>query len=515
MELLLQILLSLVLVSFSSLIMCVAHNLWLRPKRIRETLSKQGIRGPRSPSFLHGNLKEMKQMKFVETDEEEQSPHDYVPRLFPYFHQWKKTYGSTFTYSSGTTVFLYVGDPDMIKEMSMCTSMELGKPRAWGKHRAALFGKGILMANGENWRRQRKIIAQELYMDKVKSMIGLMVECGISMLEGWERRVERAGGVGALRVDEDLRNFSADVFSKTCFGSSYEKGQEIYHRLRCIQRAMAKQGLLVGVPGMRFIPNTINREIWKLRREVRSIILKALKERMAEPKAAAEDDLLKAILENSKAVEAHATPDDINNLIVDNCKNLYFAGHETTASAASWCLLLLAMNPIWQTRVRDEVAEVCKGYLPNIEMLRQMKILTMVLHETMRLYAPAAFMIREAFVDLQFGGIRIPAGTNLWIPVSALHHDTEIWGSDAHIFNPERFANGIIGACKNPYAFHPFGFGSRTCVGQNFAMVELKIVISLIISKFKFSLSQTYCHSPTFQLVVEPANGLQLVMERV
>ncbi|XVE76813.1 hypothetical protein DITRI_Ditri13aG0010300 [Diplodiscus trichospermus] len=86
----------------------------------------------------------------------------------------------------------------------------------------------------------------------------------------------------------------------------------------------------------------------------------------------------------------------------------------------------------------------------------------------------------------------IPKGTIIQVPVATIHQILDLWGPDAHQFNPERFANGILGACKHPQAYLPFRVGARTCVGQHFAMTELKVVLSLILSKFRFPVSPSY-----------------------
>nr|POE62591.1 cytochrome p450 [Quercus suber] len=89
-------------------------------------------------------------------------------------------------------------------------------------------------------------------------------------------------------------------------------------------------------------------------------------------------------------------------------------------------------------------------------------------------------------------------------------NSTMMWGPDAHKFNPKRFAHGIVWACKTPQAYMPFGVGSRVCAGQHFAMTELKVILSLILSKFCFSLSPAYQHSPAFRLVIVPEHGVIL-----
>ncbi len=140
--------------------------------------------------------------------------------------------------------------------------------------------------------------------------------------------------------------------------------------------------------------------------------------------------------------------------------------------------------------------------------------LTIVIQETLRLYPPAAFVIREALENITFKDIMISKGINVQIPIPILQRHCDLWGSDAHKFNPERFAHGIVGACKTPRAYLPFGVGSRVCAGQHFAMTELKVILSLILSKFCFSLSPAYRHSPAFRLVIVPEHGVTLCVRK-
>jgi cytochrome P450 len=137
----------------------------------------------------------------------------------------------------------------------------------------------------------------------------------------------------------------------------------------------------------------------------------------------------------------------------------------------------------------------------------------MVIHESLRLYPPASLVSREALEDLKFGDICVPKGFNVWTLMVTLHQDPDIWGPDAMEFNPERFANGVSGACKLPHVYMPCGVRPRTCLGQNLAMVELKIILSLIVSNFSFSLSPKYRHSPKTTLLVEPEHGVNLLIK--
>lgn len=141
--------------------------------------------------------------------------------------------------------------------------------------------------------------------------------------------------------------------------------------------------------------------------------------------------------------------------------------------------------------------------------------LTMVINESLRLYPPVAVVSREALKDMKLGDIHVPKGVNVWTLVTTLHTDPENWGQDSYKFNPNRFANGVTGACELPHLYMPFGVGPRMCLGQNLALVELKILISLILSKFSLSLSPKYVHSPALNLVIEPGQGVNLLVKKL
>ncbi|THU56927.1 hypothetical protein C4D60_Mb11t22360 [Musa balbisiana] len=400
--------------------------------------------------------------------------HGFTQHVFPHFEQWRKEYGPVFTYSLGNAVVLHVSHPDWVKEISLCSSLDLGKSSYLKKSHEPLFGQGILKSSGKSWSHQRKILAPEFFSDKVKGMVELMVDSAWPLLKSWEEKVELRGGTAAINVDEDLRRYSADVISRTCFGRG--------------------------------------REVHRLNREISSLILKTVKDGNGTEQYTSQKSLLQAILRSADDdLPSPATPD---SFVVDICKNVYFAGHETTAVTTSWCLMLLALHPQWQARARAEAAAVCGHRPPNANSLQKMKTLTMVIQETLRLYPPGAYVARETMQEMEFGGVRIPKGVSIFVQSSALHHDPSIWGPDVLEFNPERFARGVLGACQLPQTYLPFGVGPRTCLGQHFAMTELKVLLSLILLRFSISLSPNYRHSPALRLIVEPEHGVELLLKK-
>ncbi|KAH6804537.1 hypothetical protein C2S51_032784 [Perilla frutescens var. frutescens] len=482
-------------------------SLVIKPQKIQKILKQQGIDGP-PPRILLGNVLEIKKSRDAAAKAEpvkDSNPptiHD-TASVFPFLEQWRKQYGQLFRFSLGNLQVLYVSDPDVVKEITTTTSQDLGRPAYQQKTFGPLLGQGILTSNGSIWARQRKIMAPELFMDKVRGMMNIISESAVTVVNTWKQEIEaNNGGVVDLAVDGYMKRFSGDIISRACFGSSYSKGQDIFVMLAALQELVSKKTM--------HLPTSSNRKIWGLEKEVRASILKLVKERQ---KAGYEKDLLQTLVEGAKGT--YSTSAAMDQFIVDNCRNIYLAGFETSAVSASWCLMLLASNPDWQTRIRDEVHQVCQGRLPDIDMLRKMKQLHTVIQETMRLYPPTPTLAREVSKDMKIGNVMVPKGVNIWTMVAPLHTDTEIWGPDALQFNPERFQNGISGACKNPNSYMPFGFGQRVCVGQHLAMVELKFLMALIMSNFSFTLSPKYVHKPEMTMMIEPKHGVHILINKL
>ncbi|XP_051180167.1 cytochrome P450 714C3 isoform X1 [Lolium perenne] len=498
----------------------ICDIVWLRPERIRRRWRKQGVRGPR-PTLLFGNTQEMKKIRQDLAPAQKQDTNNYVYTLFSHLLVWTKTYGSVFLYSIGTVDILYISDPAMVKDMSHCTSSQLGKPIYLQKSRKPLFGEGILISNGDIWAYERKIIAPELFMEKIKVMIGLIVEASVPLLEAWESMLDNSGGIREIDVDGYMRNFSADVIARACFGSDFATGEEIFSKLRQLQKAISQQDSLVGLSALwKYLPTKSNKEMRELEQEVRLLILDVARREGSSSSNSTiymhttHNDLLRSIVDGAQQCPSY--PGTAEDFIVDNCKNMYFGGHETTAITATWCLMLLATHPEWQDRARAEVLDVCCGDTAiDFDVLRRLKTITMVIQETVRLFPPASLMAREALTDVKLGGLDIPQGTIIQTGIAVVHLDRDIWGQDAGEFRPDRFMNGAAAACKPAHMYMPFGHGPRSCPGQHLAVVELKVLLVRLLSKYSFSPSPGYRHAPLFRLTIEPGFGMPLVVTRL
>lgn len=141
--------------------------------------------------------------------------------------------------------------------------------------------------------------------------------------------------------------------------------------------------------------------------------------------------------------------------------------------------------------------------------------MTMILYEVLRLYPPGTAFMRKTYKETVIGGITYPAGVIIELPMLFIHHDANIWGSDVHEFRPDRFEEGISKASKDPSAFLPFGWGPRTCIGQNFALLEAKIVMCMVIQNFEFKLAPTYTHEPHLAMSLHPMHGAHVNLRKI
>ncbi|KAH7280642.1 hypothetical protein KP509_36G007200 [Ceratopteris richardii] len=409
---------------------------------------------------------------------------------------------------------------DMLKEVFSSKHMlSLGKPMLLTRFLQPVTGIGLVVANGETWSHERRVIGPAFHSDKLKGFVQTMVNLTLNMSESWVQTLSKHGE-GEIEIEGSMNELTSDIIAHTQFGSSYKRGRIIFQLLEELKEFINKYGHLLIIPGVRYLPIPAFMRLRKMTTIVETSIQEIIMERRAAVKAGKKSsygaDLLGLMLSECERIgEDKKQPLLTMQQLVDECKTFFFAGHETTAQLLTWALLLLAHDLTWQERARTEILNFCKGKLPDFDSISRMKTVEMIIYETLRLFAPASSIVRSALCDMKIGDLYVKKGMCFWIPIAAIHLDPELWGGSVYEFNPGRFADGISKAAKHPMAFMPFAHGPRNCIGQNFALIEAKAVLAVLLTKFSFTPSPSYRHSPHLMITTRPKYGAPIIVKRV
>ncbi|PIA26893.1 hypothetical protein AQUCO_08600043v1 [Aquilegia coerulea] len=489
---------------------------WLKPKKIEKFLREQGIKGY-SYKFLYGNTKELASLSTEARSKPMDLSHHIAPRIMPFVDQTVQKFGKLSLIWLGPIPRLLVMDPEMIRDI---LSNKFGH---YGKTRTNPLGRflvtGVISYEGEKWVKHRRIINPAFHLEKLKMMLPAINTCCNEMIDKWQKLISSESC--EVNAWPDLQNLTADVISRTAFGSSYEEGRQVF-KLQTEQAKHIIQSLQsIYIPGSRFLPTKRNRRMKEIYTEVRTLIRHIVNKRENALKSgeAQSDDLLGLLVEsNLKEIKNNENSKNVGiaiDEVIEECKLFYLAGQETTSTLLVWTMVVLSMHQVWQEKAREEVLQVIGKNTPDFDGLSHLKIVTMILYEVLRLYPPVSSLLRATYKNMKLGNVLLPPGVQLSLPTLLVHLDQELWGEDAKEFNPNRFSEGVSNATKNRVAFFPFGWGPTTCIGQNFALLEAKMAIAMILQHFSFELSSSYVHAPSIIVTVQPQHGAHLILHKL
>ncbi|KAI5574114.1 hypothetical protein BDE02_10G125000 [Populus trichocarpa] len=425
------------------------NKVWWTPIRIQSALHSQGVKGP-SYRFLHGNLKEIINLRKEAMSSPTELCHQSFSRIQPHVYLWSKLHGKNFFWWKGSQAQLVVYETEQIKVVLNNKDGNYLKPEVQ-PYLKKLFGDGLVTTRGEKWFKLRKVANHAFHGESFKDMIPEMVSSVEMMLGRWKDHRGKE-----IEVFQDFKVLTSEIISRTAFGSSYLEGQQIFEILTRMVLIFSKNLFKMRIPGIgKLVKTQDDIQSEKLGQLIRNSVIKMIKKREA------------------------------------------------------------AMAD-WQEKVRNEILELFGQQNPSLEGISRLKTMSMVINESLRLYPPVVGLLREVKKGTKMGNLIIPEKMEVHVPSLALHHDPQIWGDDVHLFKPDRFAEGVAKATKNNIsAFLPFGMGPRNCVGMNFAYNEIKITLSMILQRYRITLSPNYVHSPVLVLAICPQHGLQVTIKAV
>ncbi|XP_050237843.1 cytochrome P450 CYP749A22-like isoform X2 [Mercurialis annua] len=496
----------LLILSFSKFI----YKQWWTPNRIQSSMKSQGIKGP-SYRLFHGNIKEIAYMRKEVTKNPMELSHHLLPTIQPYIYSWTKLYGMNFLLWYGQRPQLVVTEPELAKEILTSKEDTFHKVE-FQEFIRKLLGDGLVLSKGEKWMKMRKLANHAFHSESLKSMVPAMIESTEIMLDGWRTRERKE-----IDAFQEFKVLTSDIISRTAFGNSYLEGEKVFQILQRMISIIAENHFKVRIPGItRFFKTSDEIKLHKLQQEIRNTIIEMVKKREEAARMSGlhsyGDDFLGLLI---KAYRDYDKKKKITiDEMVDECKTFYVAGQETTASSLAWTTLLLATHTDWQDEARKEVVQHFGQQTPTADGIGRLKIMSMIINESLRLYPPVLQISRKVPRELKLGKLILPQEMETAIPTLALHTDCRVWGEDAYLFRPERFAEGVAKATNNNISsFIPFGIGPRNCVGFNFAITEKKIVLSMILQRYRFTLSPAYVHSPVQVLTMCPRYGVPVILE--
>ncbi|KAL5854173.1 hypothetical protein ACOSQ4_003975 [Xanthoceras sorbifolium] len=491
------------------------YRMWWRPIRIQSQMRSQGIKGP-SYKFIHGNNKEIMDLRgqvMMSSTPMELSHHDIFSRIQPHIYSWIKLYGKNFLIWDGPQPQLVVTEPGLIKDI--LNNKEKSYPKREAKfYDKKLLGEGLLTVHGDKWAKQRKLASHTFHAESLKRKIPAMITTVEGMLERWRSQEGKE-----IEVVHEFMVLTSEMISRTAFGSNYLEGKNTIDMIQKMGSICSQNEFKVRIPGLsELIKTSDDIESDKLEKDIRDSIVSMIKKREENVKTGEVENYGNDYL--GGLMKAYHNTDETQKIslqdLIDECKTFYFSGYESTTSLLCWATLLLATNLDWQDKARQEVIDLFGQQSPSPDNVSKLKIMSMIINESLRLYAPVYSIVRETKKEVRIGKVKLPANMQFYIPIHALHHDPQLWGEDAHLFKPERFAEGVAKATNNSIAsFLAFSLGPRSCVGYNFAATEVKVALSMILQRYKITLSPAYAHAPVQLLTIRPAHGLQIILHPI
>ncbi|WP_375457818.1 cytochrome P450 [uncultured Enterovirga sp.] len=392
-----------------------------------------------------------------------------------------------------------ISDPAAIRHVLVDRAANYRKDDLQRRVLAPGLGNGLLTAEGDEWRRQRRAMASLFTPRTVTGFARPMADAADRIV----RRLRRRGDGRRVDAALEMTRVTLDVLERTIFTEGLKRdpdalSQAITRYFEAIGPIdpldvfgmpdwLPRIGRLRARPALRFFEEVVG-ELFDAR--------KALLARGGE----APRDLLTLLLQASDP----ETGDRLSDLEVKaNVVTFIGAGHETTANALSWSLYLLSQAPDIRERLEREVDEAA-----DLTDMSALPLTRAVIDEAMRLYPPVPFLSRAAIEDDRVADYRIPKGSLVMIAPYVLHRHRRLWSEPDH-FDPDRFLPENRGAIDR-FAYLPFGAGPRVCIGAAFSLQEAVIVLATLARATRLDLEPGHVVTPVHRVTLRPGGGLPM-----
>ncbi|MGI8977983.1 MAG: cytochrome P450 [Pirellulaceae bacterium] len=389
-----------------------------------------------------------------------------------FFRRCFDEYGDAAAFRLANRRGILLSHPDDIERVLVTENRRFEKNFALRLLRP-LLGNGLILAEGDAWLRQRRLIQPAFSKQQIESYAPAMVEATKGVVAPWKS--------GEVRnIHSEMMQLTMDIAGRTLLGVD-ATGQ-----FRGVRESMegvmhdflARFGSSIPMPF--WLPTPGNLRLRRHIRRLSGILQELIEQRRAS--SAAGGDFLSLLIRARDEGDGSGLSD---KQLRDEVMTMFLAGHDTTANALAWTWWLLGQHPDVQQRLFAEVDGVLSGRDPTAADVPRLPLCENVLRESMRLYPPAYVVGRRAMEDCTIGEYFIRKGTNVLMSSWVVHRDGR-WYDRPDDFLPDRWCDGLLTRIPK-YAYFPFGGGPRACIGNNFAMLEGVLVIATMVQRVQFS----------------------------
>ncbi len=366
---------------------------------------------------------------------------------------------------------------------------------------AKIVGGGLVTSRGTFWERQRRLANPAFDHDRVVDFGQIMTDTTNEMLEEWQKAADSGA---AIEVRDEMMRLTITILSKAMFSADIWSKTDQIGRDVGVLLTHASNRLFSPVDPPEWIPIPAHRRFLNAQRSFDRLIYEIIAERRREPR----NDLLSMFLQ-ARDEESGEAMDDMQ--VRDEVRTMFIAGHETTATSLGWTWYLLSAYPEVAAKVRTELAAVLGGRTPTAEDLPNLPYLWRVIQESLRLYPPIWMYLRTALTEDEFDGYWMQAGRNIFVSPYITHRHPDFYenpeGFDPSRFEPEKTREW------HRFQYFPFGGGPRKCIGNNFAIMEMQLVVATAAQRFELGLVPGHPVDIQAGLSLRPREGLLMTVK--